>query len=78
MWELVVLHGLSKCGSIQKEKPLASGRRPDILFEQQALRLVADVTAVSDEGLDNDNPYQELSDLVETAKDKLNLPIGGV
>ena len=40
---------------------LASLRRPDILFERGALRLTADVTAVSDEGLDKDNPYHELS-----------------
>lgn len=78
MWEVVVLHGLSKCGSLQKEAPLPSGRRPDILFEQGGIRLIADVTAVSDEGLDKDNPYHELSQLIEAAKNKLNLPIGGL
>lgn len=78
MWELAVLHGLSKCGSLQKEKPLASGRRPDILYEQGALKLIADVTAVSDAGLDQDNPYHELSQLIEAAKNKLNLPNGGL
>lgn len=78
MWELVVLHGLSKCGSLQNEVALASLRRPDILFEQGALRLTADVTAVSDEGLDKDNPYHELSELIEAAKNKLKLPIGGL
>lgn len=78
MWELVVLHGLSKCGSLQSEVALASGRRPDILFEQGTLRLTADVTAVSDEGLDQENPYYELSQLIEAAKNKLKLPIGGV
>lgn len=36
------------------------------------------MTAVSDEGLDNDNPYQELSQLIEAAKNKLKLPIGGL
>lgn len=78
MWELVVLHGLSKCGTLQNEVALASQRRPDILFERGALLLTADVTAVSDEGLDNDNPYQELSQLIEAAKHKLKLPIGGL
>lgn len=78
MWELVVLHGLSKCGTLQNEVALASLRRPDILFERDALRLTADVTAVSDEGLDNDNPYHELSQLIEAAKNKLRLPIGGL
>jgi hypothetical protein len=78
MWELVVLHGLSKCGLLQNEVVLASLRRPDILFKQGALRLTADVTSVSDEGLDNDNPYRELSQLIEVAKAKLKLPIGGL
>jgi hypothetical protein len=78
MWKLVVLHGLSKCGPLQNEVALVSLRRPDILFEQGALRLTADVTAVSDEGLDNDNPYHELSQLIEAAKNKLKLPIGGL
>jgi len=78
MWELVVLHGLSKCGSIQNEVPLPSGRCPDILFEHGALRLIADVTAASDEGLDQSNPYYELSQLIEAAKNKLALPIGGL
>lgn len=78
MWELVVLHGLSKFGCLQSEVALASSRRPDILFEQGGLRLTADVTSVSDEGLDKDNPYSELSQLLEAAKDKLKLPIGGL
>lgn len=78
MWELVVLHGLSKCGCLQSEVALASSRRPDILFEQGGLRLTADVTSVSDEGLDKDNPYSELSQLLEAAKNKLKLPIGGL
>jgi hypothetical protein len=78
MWELVVLHGLSKCGSLQSEVPLASLRRPDVLFERGALRLIADVTSVSDEGLDEANPYHELSQLIEAAKNKLKLPIGGL
>lgn len=78
MWEVVVLHGLSKCGDLHNEVPLASGRRPDIEFQNGTLRFIADVTAVSDEGLDNDNPYHELSDLIEDAKRKLGLPIGGL
>jgi len=41
MWELVVLHGLSKCGAFRNEVALASLRRPDILFERGALRLTA-------------------------------------
>jgi hypothetical protein len=78
MWEVVVLHGLSKCGHLQHEIALATLRRPDVRFEQGSLKLTADVTAVSDEGLDRDNPYHELSQLIEAAKSKLKLPIGGL
>lgn len=78
MWEVVVLHGLSKCGSLQNEMALATNRRPDVLFEWSTLRLNADVTAVSDDGLDRDNPYYELSQLIEAAKKKLGLPLGGL
>jgi hypothetical protein len=78
MWELVALHGLSKCGHLQNDVALAFLRRPDILFEQGTLRLTADVTAVSDEGLGKGNPYHELSQLIEVAKNKLKLPTGGL
>ncbi|KTR82480.1 hypothetical protein NS277_13435 [Novosphingobium barchaimii] len=78
MWETVVLHALSKCGTLENEVALASGRRPDIKLITPDQQITADVTAVSDEGLDNDNPYQELGELVRRAKDKLGLPIGGL
>lgn len=78
MWELAVFHGLSKYGSLQSEVELTSGRRPDIQFHGHDLQIIADVTAVSDEGLDQDNPYHELSQLIEAAKKKLGLPIGGL
>lgn len=78
MWETVVLHALSKCGTLANEAQLASGRRPDIRLATPDLQITADVTAVSDEGLDNDNPYHELGELVGRAKDKMGLPLGGL
>ncbi|MET0890329.1 MAG: hypothetical protein ABWY09_09350 [Stenotrophomonas maltophilia] len=78
MWELVVLHGLSKCGAVHYEVPLASSRQPDICFQKNDLKIIADVTTISDEGLDDGNPYQELMRLVESAKSRLKLPIGGL
>ncbi|MDD4617109.1 MAG: hypothetical protein PHW76_08390 [Alphaproteobacteria bacterium] len=78
MWEVVVLHGLMRCGTLQHETPLSSGHRPDVTFENDKVRFIADITAVSDEGLDNNNPYFELSRLVEKEKTKLGLAIGGV
>lgn len=78
MWETVILHALSRCGTLENETELASGRRPDIRLTTPDLQITADVTAVSDEGLDNDNPYHDLGGLVERAKEKMGLPLGGL
>jgi len=78
MWEVVVFHALARLGELTLEAPLVSGRRPDVHFAGGELSLVADVRAVSDDGMDEENPYYELSQAIETAKTKLHLPIGGV
>jgi hypothetical protein len=78
MWELVVLHGLARHGQVVSEQPLGSGRRPDVRFVNGNISFTADITTVSDEGLDEANPYQALSEEIEIAKKRLGLPIGGV
>lgn len=78
MWEAVVLHAFSAVGTIESEKPLPSGRKPDISFADGAMTITADITCPSDDGLNEQNPYRELSELVEAAKTKLGLPSGGV
>jgi hypothetical protein len=78
MWELVVLHGLSEQGNLAIERPLPSGRRPDIAFANDDIGFVADVTSISDDGLDEQNPYEELSTILEATKKKLGLKIGGM
>lgn len=78
MWEVVVFHALTQIGDLTLEQALASGRRPDVHFTGSGLNLVADVRAVSDDGLDEQNPYYELSQAIEAAKTKLGLPIGGL
>lgn len=52
MWVVVVLHAFARQGSIRSEDPLQSGRCPDIAYLAEELRLTADVTIVSDDGLD--------------------------
>lgn len=78
MWEVVVLSSLAKCGALDHEIPLLSGRRPDIRFENEDIAFTADITCVSDSGLDEQNPYQELLRLVSAVKTKLGLPSGGL
>ncbi|GAK70669.1 hypothetical protein RRU01S_13_00070 [Agrobacterium rubi TR3 = NBRC 13261] len=78
MWETVVFSGLSKCGVLDHEVALVSGRRPDIRFSSADLTFVADVTCVSDSGLDEQNPYRELMRLLSEAQARLGLPSGGL
>ena len=78
MWEVVVLHAFACQGSIRSEDPLPSGRCPDIAFLSEGLRFTADVTIVSDDGLDEQNPFDEFSRRVEALKNRLGLKIGGM
>lgn len=78
VWETVLLHALTKFGTVQNEAVLPTGSRPDITFDDGTLKFTADVATVSDTGLDESNPYSELSELIERAKRKLKLPIGGL
>jgi hypothetical protein len=78
MWEVAVLHGLSRLGSLQSEVPLPSGRRPDVGFSSPGLAFTADVTSVSDVGLDDENPVADLVTELEAMKSRLGLAIGGM
>ncbi len=78
MWEVAILHALSKLGDLGNEITLASGRRPDVAFTNGGLTFTADVTTVSDDGLDEQNPYEELSKLIEACKTRIGLKIGGM
>jgi hypothetical protein len=71
-WEVCLLHSLSRVGAILHEAPLPGGRKPDISFTytgEKTIGFIADVTAISDEGLHNANPVQELSnELIKLAR----------
>jgi hypothetical protein len=77
-WEVGVLGALSKLGELGNEIPLESGSRPDVAFNGHGLAFVADVTTVSDAGVDEKNPFQELSVLIEDTKTRLGLKAGGL
>ncbi len=78
MWETVAFHALAKCGALESEAPLPTGRRPDVQLTVGELHITADITAVSDDGLDDQNPFQELMWQIEAVKTKLGLPSGGL
>ena len=77
MWEVVVVHALTRQGEVTIETTLPSGRRPDVTFAGP-VAFVADITTVSDEGLDEANPFADLLREIERAKGRLGLPVGGV
>jgi hypothetical protein len=65
MWEVTLLFALSRVGLIAYEAQLSSGRKPDLAFTypgENRIGFFADVTTISDSGLNKDNPVQLLSD----------------
>jgi hypothetical protein len=71
-WEACLLHSLSRVGAVSHEASLPSNRKPDVWFTypgDNTLGFIADITAISDEGLHNANPVQDLSrELVRLAR----------
>ncbi len=63
-WELALLYALAQVGDVAYEVESELGtRRPDLTFAsmQTGIRFVADVTTVSDAGLEEENPMQRFS-----------------
>jgi hypothetical protein len=56
-WEILLLNVLSKVGRVQHEIELSGTKKPDIFFEAPKTgEFVADITAISDESYDKENP----------------------
>jgi hypothetical protein len=75
-WELALVYALSQVGSVDYEAELPSGtRRPDISFVSAdgSLCFVADVTTISDAGLDEQNPVRRFSRALHRLKNKSGL-----
>jgi hypothetical protein len=77
MWETIILSALCELGSIVVERPTKSGRKPDVMFNGP-INFVADITSISDQGLEDRNPVAEFSMEVERVKTDLGLPSGGL
>ncbi|MDW9620160.1 hypothetical protein [Sinorhizobium meliloti] len=77
MWEVVVLSALCELGEVVVEAPTRAGRRPDVLFNGSP-NFIADITSISDQGLEDRNPVDELSVEIERGKAALGLPVGGL
>lgn len=78
MWEVLLLRHFSTLGFVEHHRATPNGSQPDIHFRNKVLTFTADITCVSDEGLQRENPYQLLQDEIEKQKRKLGLGIGGL
>jgi hypothetical protein len=66
-WEVVILNALSKVGQVLHEKNFGGRRNADIYFkasDNPKANFVADITAISDEGADKNNPNKALSNML--------------
>lgn len=63
-WEIAVLNGLHKLGVEPRYEPSFDGGTSvlDVLVRHQNKEALIDITTVSDRGLDEENPFQRLSD----------------
>lgn len=63
-WEVVLVNVFSKLGKVRHEEPLGNGKDADIYFEtfsNSDHNFTADITTASDKGLDENNPFEALS-----------------
>lgn len=78
VWEVALLAQFDKIGELRYEHRLPSGTRPDINLTADRLHLTADITTVSDKGLDALNPYVQLDNILHSLIRDLGLGPGGL
>ena len=73
-WEVVLLNAFSKIGKVTHEKNFGGMKNADLYFESHDnpdQNFIADITTISDEGLDKKNPVDALrSQLTKTVRDR--------
>lgn len=78
-WEIAILFALSRIGTINYETNHGGNRNPDVTFSlpgQEKIGFVADITAVSDRGLEDENPTKLFSALLHKKAKALSIPGG--
>jgi hypothetical protein len=76
-WEVVLLNSLHKRGRVVHEKDFGGTRYADVYWESRENanhNFLADITAASDKGLDQQNSYDALSNELHKIVKKRNLP----
>src|SRR5665213_1873637 len=77
-WEIVLLNTLSHFGKLQHEPNLGGPSRPDVVFESDAVKFCADITAISDRGFDEQNPARTLEDQLRKRYARSETTTGGL
>ena len=77
-WEIVLLHTLSKLGHLEHEPNLGGSTKLDVLFGHGNLHFAADITAVSDRGLHDQNPIEQLSDVLKRIYESTGIIAGAL
>jgi hypothetical protein len=76
-WETVLLFGFSHIGKIDYEVPSPQGSRPDMTFvegSEMPICFTADITTVSDGGLEDENPVTRFALALTCLRQKYKLP----
>lgn len=79
VWELVILNVLSKIGEVQYEREFKGQKKPDIFFESSSIHpFVADITAISDNSYERDNPIRYFNKCLNDFFSKKGLTMAGL
>lgn len=76
-----MLHALSQTGKLKHEQPLPNGRCPDFSWtinrnDGNALTVTGDITTISDDGLDAQNPLRYISEEIRRLASKFGMRPG--
>jgi|ERR1035437_6330334 hypothetical protein len=77
-WEVVTLHTIAQLGTLRHEPLLEGTSKLDIVFEDSTISFGADVTTISDRGLDERNPVRELEERLRVAYQAVGISTGGI
>ncbi len=79
IWEVVILNALSKIGQVIHEKEYEGSSKPDVYFESNNIEpFVADITAISDDSYEKENPTNYFRECLGTFFKKSGLTLKGI
>jgi hypothetical protein len=76
-WEIAILQGLSTLGKIVHEPIFGGSSKLDLAFSSPELNFAADITAISDKGLHQLNPLEELEEELRQRYSESGISTGG-